>query len=192
MDYRAFNALTICDRFPIPTIDELLDELGQATIFSKLDLRTNYHQIRMDGKDIHKTTFQTHNSHYEFVVMPFGFSNAPSTFQAAMNQVFKPFLRRFVIFFNDILVYNRSESEHLKHLHCMLDCHLTQQIFAKFSKCQFFQTTVEYLGHLVLGGGVHVDPRKISVMLTWPILRTLKQLQGFLSLIGYYHRFFCH
>ena len=110
--------------------------------------------------------------------MPFDLSNAPSTYQAAMNQVFKPFLRHFVIvfFLYDIWVYSHSEFEHLEHLHCVLDCLLTQQFFAKFSKCQFFQTTVEYLGHLVLGGGVHADPCKISAMLTWPILQTLKQL----------------
>ena len=140
----------------------------------------------MDRRDIHKTTFRTHNGHYEFVVMPFGLSNAPSMFRAAMTQVFKPFLRCFVIvFFDDILVYNRSEFEHLRHLQQVLDCLFTHQFFAKFLKCQFFQSTVEYLGNLVSQGSVHADPHKISAMLTWPIPRTIKQLRGFLGLTGY-------
>lgn len=113
MDYRAFNALTIRDHLPIPTIDELLDEIGHATVFLKLDLQAGYHQIWMDVQDIHKTAFLTHDEHYEFVVMPFDLS----TFQVAMNQVFWPYPRRFVIvFFNDILVYSQSEAKQLEHL----------------------------------------------------------------------------
>lgn len=190
VDYRVLNGITIHDRFPIPTINELFDELGGALVFSKLNLHVGYHQIRMDPRDVHKTAFRTHDGHYKFVVMPFGPSNAPSTFQATMNQIFRPFFWQFVIvFFDNILVYSRSSEEHVTHLQLVLTCLAENHYFAKGSKCHFFQSTIEYLGHFVTREGVMADPSKIEAMVEWPQPRNLKQLRRFLGLTGYYRRF---
>eukprot|EP00253_Pinus_taeda_P013672 PITA_13672 len=177
LDYRELNKLSIKDKFRIPVIDELLDELHGSIYFTKLDLCSGYHQIRMNTQDIPKTTFRTHEGHYEFLVMPFGLTNAPSTFQGLMNSIFKPFLTEFVlVFFDDIIVYIKSWKDHVEHVDRLLQLLEEKQLYAKRSKCSFGLEEVEYLGHIVPHGGVKVDPSKIKVIKEWKIPTSIKHL----------------
>ena len=174
----------------MPTIDELLDDLGQASWFSKLDLRQGFHQIRMAEEDTHKTAFRTHQGHYEFLVMPFGLCNAPSTFQAAMNDALQPFLHRFVVvFFDDILVYSPDLQSHVSHLESVLSTLADREFLLKHSKCSFAQRQLSYLGHIISSQGVAPDPDKVAAMLEWPQPTCPTTLRGFLGLTGFYRKF---
>lgn len=161
--YRKPNAQTIKNKYPM--IEDLIDELNGVAVFSKLDLRSGYHQVRMKGEDTHKTTFRIYFGHYEYLVMPFGLSNAPATFLSLMNSIFAQYLRRFVVvFLDDVLVYNRNMQEHVQHLIVVLQLSKENQLYAKRSKCVFGVNQVEYLGHVINANGVSTSPEKITAV----------------------------
>ncbi|GJR46677.1 putative nucleotidyltransferase, ribonuclease H [Tanacetum coccineum] len=168
IDYRELNKLTIKNRYPLPRIDDLFDQLQGSSVYSKIDLRSGYHQLRIREEDIPITAFRTRYGHYEFQVMPFGLTNAPAVFMDLMNRVCKPYLDKFVIvFIDDILIYSKNKEEHGKHLKTILNLLRSEKLYAKFSKCDFWLDSVQFLGHVIDSSGVHVDPAKIEAIKNW-------------------------
>lgn len=190
VDYRALNKVTIPDRYPVLVIEELLDVLKGARVFSKLDLKSGFHQIRVKSCDVEKTAFKTHQGHYEFLMMPFGLTNAPSTFQSVMNDMFRPHLRRFVlVFFDDVLIYSTNLETHLKHLEVILQLLSHNQFYVNAKKCFFGLTEIAYFRYDISRNRVPADPEKISAMLKWLEPKSVTELRGFLGLTGYYRKF---
>nr|GFA05897.1 putative reverse transcriptase domain-containing protein [Tanacetum cinerariifolium] len=190
IDYRELNKLNVKNRYPLPRIDDLFNQLQGSSIYSKINLRSGYHQLRVRDEDIPKTTFRTRYGHYEFQVMPFDLTNAPVIFMNLMNRVCKPYLDKFVIvFIDDILIYSRNKEEHENHLGIILELLRKEKLYAKFSKCDFWIRTVQFLGHLIDRQGLHVDPTKIEAVKNWASPTTPTEIYQFLGLIGYYRRF---
>ncbi|GKA26248.1 putative reverse transcriptase domain-containing protein [Tanacetum coccineum] len=175
---------------PLPRNDDLFDQLQGSQFFLKIDLRSGYHQLRVHKDDIPKTAFKTRYGHFEFTVMPFGLTNAPVVFMDLMNRVCRPYLDKFIIvFIDDILIYSKTQEEHVKHLRLVLGLLKKEKLYAKFSKCEFWLRQVQFLGHVINGNGIHVDPSKIEAVKNWKAPRTLTEVRSFLGLAGYYHRF---
>jgi hypothetical protein len=190
IDYQELNKITIKNKYPLPRIDDLFDQLQGTQIFSKIDLRTGYHQLRIRREDISKTAFCIRYGHYEYVVMPFGLANVPTTFMDLMNRVFHDFLDQFVIvFIDDILIYSKSLDEHKDHLRRVLQRLRKKQLYAKFSKCEFWLDKVIFLGHVVSKDGISVKPKKVEAILNWERPTSVHEIRSFLGLADCYRRF---
>ena len=184
------NRVTIKNRYPLPRIDDLFDQLIGAQVYSKIDLCTGYHQLRVREEDIPKTPFRTRYGHFEFTVMPFGLTNAPAAFMVLMHRVFQPYLDKFVVVFvDDILIYSHSEEEHQDHLRIVLQALRDHQLYANFSNCEFWLTEVKFLRHVVSVTGVSVDPEKVEAVMSWERPKSVFEIRSFLGLAGYYKRF---
>nr|CAE02838.3 OSJNBa0014F04.4 [Oryza sativa Japonica Group] len=189
VDYRALNEVTIKNKYPLPWIDDLFDQLKGAKVFSKTYLRSGYHQLRIREEDIPKTAFTTRYGLYECTVMSFGLTNAPAFFMNLMNKVFMEFLVKFVVvFIDDILIYSKSEEEHEQHLRLVLEKLQEHQLYAKFSKCDFWVSEVKFLGHVITAQGVAVDPSNVESVTKWTPPKTVSQIRSFLGFAGYYRR----
>jgi hypothetical protein len=190
VDYHPLNEVTIKNKYPLPRIDLLFDQLARAKVFSKIDLRSGYHQIKIHPEDIPKTAFTTRYGLYEYLVMSFGLTNAPAHFMYLMNSVFMSELDKFVIvFIDDILVHSKNKEEHAEHLRIVLGRLREHQLYAKFRKCEFWLNEVLFLGHVLFVKGVAVDPDKVRDILDWKPLITGHQVCSFLGMVGYYRRF---
>jgi len=182
VDYRQLNKLSIKNKYPLPRIDDLMDQLHAATVFSKIDLRSGYHQIRVKSDDVQKTAFRSRYGHYEYVVMPFGVTNAPALFMDYMNRIFRPFLDKFVVvFIDDILIYSRTHEEHVEHLRTVLSILREKQLYAKLSKLEFWMTTVQFMGYVISAQGISVDLSKVEVVLKWERPKSATEIKSFVD-----------
>ena len=190
INYRDLNKVTIRNQYPLPRIDDLFNQLQGARVFSKIDLRSGYHQLKIRSEDVPKTAFRTRYGHYEFLVISFGLTNSPSTFMDLMNRIFQPYLDQFVIvFIDDILIYSGSKEDHEEHLRVVLHILRENQLYAKFSKCQFWLDSVAFLGHVISVEGVSNNPQKIKAIVNWKPPTNVIEIQSFLGLAGYYRKF---
>ncbi|MCO5573119.1 hypothetical protein L7F22_026884 [Adiantum nelumboides] len=190
IDYRGLNPVTIKNNYPLPRIDELLDQLHGSKVFTKIDLRSSYYQIWIKEDDISKTAFNTGYGHFEFMVMSFGLNNAPATFDRLMLDIFRPYLDDFVlVFFDDILVYSKNEIDHEDHLRKVLDILCEHKLYAKLSKCTFFFPKIKYLGFILSEDGIFVDPAKVQDIVDCRVPTNLSELRGFFGITGWYRTF---
>jgi hypothetical protein len=190
VDYQSLNEVTIKNKYPLPRIEDLFDQMKGASVFSKIDLRSGYHQLKIRKSDIPKTAFRTRYGLYEYTVMSFGLTNAPTYFMYLMNKVVMEYLDKFVVaFIDDILIFSKTEEEHEKHLRMVLEKPISNQLYAKFSKCESWLTKVAFLGHVISAGGVSVDPSKVKDVLNWTLPTNASEIHSFLGLAGYYRRF---
>ncbi|GJR80661.1 putative reverse transcriptase domain-containing protein [Tanacetum coccineum] len=187
IDYRELNKLTVKNRYPLLRIKNLFDQLQGSSVFSKIDLMSGYHQLIVYEEEIPKMAFRTRYGHYEFQVMPFGLTNGPTVFMDLMNRVCKPYLDKFVIIFiDDILIYSKDKEEHEEHLKLILELLKKEDLYAKFSKCDFWLSKVQFLGHVIDSEGIQVDPAKIESIKDWASPKTPTEICQFLGLAGYY------
>ena len=190
IDYRQINKVTVKNKYPLPRIWDLFDQLKGASVFSKIDLQLGYYQLRVKEVDVSKTAFRTCYGHYVFLVMPFGLTNAPAAFMDLMNRVFYPYLDQFVaVFIDDILVYSKDAKDHEHHLRIVLQILRANQLFAKLSKCDFWLKEMSFLGHIVFAEGIRVDLVKVEAVMNWKPPRNVTEVRSFLGLAGYYWRF---
>jgi hypothetical protein len=190
VDYRSLDDVTIKNKYPLLWIEDLFDQMKGASVFYTIDLRSGYHQLKIQESDIPKTTFHTRYGLYEYTMMSFGLMNAPAYFMYLMKKVFMEYLDKFVVvFIDDILILLKTEEEHEMHLRLVLQKLKAHQLYAKISKCEYWLSKVAFLGHVVSAGGVSVDPDKVNDVLDWMPPMNVSEIQSFLGLASYYRRF---
>jgi hypothetical protein len=190
VDYHCLNKVTIKNMYPLPRIDDLFDQLKGACVFSKIDLKSGYHQLMIRASDIPKIAFITRYGLYEYIVMPFGLTNAPAYFMYLMNKVFMEYLDKFmVVFIDGILIFSKNDEEHDKHLCLVLQKLRENQLSAKLNKCEFWLKEVSFLGHIISEGGISIDPSKVKDVLSWNTPQNVSDIRSFLGLAGYYRTF---